>query len=281
MNINFTKMHGLGNDFIIITSADAKARAAITSHARLLADRRWGVGCDQILLIDAADDTGGDGAIALTIVNSDGSVAEACGNGTRCVADLVMRERRVDSLTIHTAGGILRAWREGGMVAVTMGTPRFDWQDIPLAQASNTSQLQLIDGLSPAMAINLGNPHVVFAVEDAEAVDVARVGSAIETHALFPQRTNAEFITLIAKNKIRMRVWERGAGITSACGSGAVASAVAAHRLGLVDRQVAVMADGGELHVHWQEDDETILIGPATLSFYGSIALDSKRAQGT
>ena len=281
MKIEYTKMDGLGNDFVIISAPDMAKQEAITRHIPLIAHRQRGIGCDQVILIGGG---GRDADISQYIFNSDGSQAEACGNGMRCVADLVMHKRGMDSLRIATPAGVREAWRENDMVAVTMGVPRFDWQDIPLAQAGDTSQLQLGEGLPSGMAINLGNPHVVFVVENAETVDVAGLGSAIETHPLFPQRTNVEFITPIAKNKIRMRVWERGVGITKSCGSGAVASAVAAHRLGLADRRAIVVTDGGELHIHWREDGQTVLIGPTSHGGSGVISLpadNGKNAQDT
>ena len=278
MRIDYTKMSGHGNDFVIVSGPTRAERVAISRHASLVADRQQGVGCDQIMLVDDGGDGGAD--IRLDIVNSDGSPAEACGNGTRCVADLVMGQRGLARLRIATAAGLLEAWRDGDAIALNMGTPRFDWQDIPLAAARDTAKLDLSDSLPLGMATNIGNPHCVFVVEDAEAVDVAGLGSKVETHPLFPDRTNVEFISAVDDATIRMRVWERGVGITQSCGSGAVASAVVAHRLGLVSqRRIGVVADGGRVHVHLQKDAQAVLIGPTQLIETATIDLPSATSE--
>ncbi|MGB0181909.1 MAG: diaminopimelate epimerase [Candidatus Puniceispirillales bacterium] len=281
MELFFVKMHGLGNDFIIVDMPPPSMIAAIKAHAGWLADRRHGVGCDQIL-ITTKDDQADAGLI---ILNSDGSMAEACGNGTRCVAALMMQRLGKDHITLNSAGGMLKAWQaENGLISVNMGQPRFDWMDIPLAQPADTSRLDLTPALNkemdldtelpPAMAINIGNPHCIFAVADADRIPLAEIGPRLETHAIFPEKANIEFISLIGENRIRMRVWERGAGITSACGSGATASAIAAHRLGLTDKKVTVVLDGGNLMINWT-DDGAIMTGTATKVFQGQMILPS------
>lgn len=269
MELSFVKMHGLGNDFIIVDMATPPMVAAITAHARMLADRRRGIGCDQILI--TAEDHPADAR--LIILNSDGSLAEACGNGTRCVAAVMMQRLAKDQITLNSAGGRLEAWQAGhGMISVNMGHPRFDWSEIPLAHQADTKALDLGMGLPPAMAINIGNPHCVFAVDDAESIALAELGPRLETHALFPEKANIEWISVIGDNRIRMRVWERGAGITSACGSGATASAIAAYRLGLTEKAVTVVLDGGELMVNWT-DAGAIMTGEVSHVFHGQITL--------
>jgi diaminopimelate epimerase len=247
----FMKMHGLGNDFVVIDSRGRGALAAgVTTPALALAlgDRNRGVGFDQLAEIrdsDAAD-------FALDFWNSDGSRAEACGNATRCVSDYMMRQLGRDAVTLVTVRGGLSARRQAdGLVSVNMGHPQLDWADVPLAQAMDTLHLPLP---GDPVAVGMGNPHAVFFVPDAEAVDVAGLGRAVEHDPLFPQRTNVEFASLTAPDHLRMRVWERGTGITLACGSGACATAVAAHRRGLTGRRVLLDVDGGRLEIDWRED---------------------------
>jgi len=275
MELIFDKMHGLGNDFVIFDQADQHAVEAITAQAAAIADRRRGVGCDQILIITQAAETDA----RLMILNSDGSKAEACGNGTRCVAEVLMRRLGKDHVAMISDGGKLEAWRSGqAEVSVNMGQPRFGWQEIPLRQAADTSALAVHEDLPAAMVINIGNPHCIFVVPDAEAAPVADLGPVIETHPMFPQKTNVEFISLIDKDHIRMRVWERGAGITSACGSGATAAAIAAHRLGLTSPQVKVELDGGQLMIDWREDG-AIMTGPVSDVFQGRLTLPLAQRQ--
>ena len=271
MEINFVKMHGLGNDFLVIDEATAVVDAVGVDAARL-ASRRYGVGCDQILLI--VDDVDCD--VGLVIFNRDGSVAEACGNGARCVAELVLRRLGQARVSINTAGGVLAAWRDGGGIAVNMGVPRFGWDDIPLSRDVATDALVLHEGLPAAlpeaMAVNVGNPHCVFVVDDAEAVAVAELGRGVENHPLFPQKTNVEFVSVLGEDRVRMRVWERGVGITEACGSGAVAAAVVAHRRGLTGARVVVELDGGALEIDWR-DEGVIMVGAVAEVFSGRVVL--------
>lgn len=254
----FIKMHGAGNDFVVI---DSRGRGAVTTSAlaRALGDRNRGVGFDQ--LAEIRDAEGAD--IALDFWNSDGSRAGACGNATRCVADLAMQGPR---LTIRTERGILRAERlEDGRINVNMGPPQLHWQEVPLAQETDLLHLPLPG--DPA-AVGMGNPHCVFFVPDAEAMDLPSLGPQLEHDPLFPQRTNVEFASLTGPDHLRMRVWERGAGITLACGSGACATAVAAHLRGLTGRRVSLDLDGGRLEVDWREDG-VWLTGPVARVFDG------------
>jgi diaminopimelate epimerase len=261
----FMKMHGAGNDFVVIDSRGRGADASgvtTAALARTLGDRNKGVGFDQLAEIRDASDAD----IALDFWNSDGSRAGACGNATRCVADHVMRGAGKDRASIRTERGLLLAERlPDGRVNVNMGPPQLDWASVPLSHAVDPAHLPLPG--DPA-AVGMGNPHCIFFVTDAEAVDLPSVGPAMEHDPLFPQRTNVEFASLTAPDHLRMRVWERGAGITLACGSGACATAVAAHLRGLTGRQVRLDMDGGQLQVDWR-DDGVWLTGPVARVFDG------------
>ncbi|MCD1617017.1 diaminopimelate epimerase [Salipiger marinus] len=242
----FLKMHGLGNDFVVL---DGRARQieVTPALARALADRHRGVGFDQLALV-----THGAGDARLTFYNADGSTAGACGNATRCIARWLMDETGRDALDLVTERGTLRAVDAGGgLTSVNMGAPQLDWQEIPLAHAMDTLELP-IDG-SPT-ATGMGNPHCTFFVPDAEAVTLEQIGPKHEHHPLFPQRTNVQVASLTGPNHLRMRVWERGVGVTLASGSSSCATAVAAARRGLTGRQVTVDLDGGTLIIDWRED---------------------------
>ncbi len=259
------KWHGAGNDFVIIDSRAAPSRL----HERLaaaLGDRHRGVGFDQLAEIrdsDLAD-------IDLAFWNADGSTAGACGNATRCVARYMMDVLGRDRLSIRTERGILQAVEEGGTVWVNMGPPQLDWREVPLSEPADLMTLP-IEG-TPS-AVGMGNPHMVFMVADAEAEDVAGRGVALEHHPLFPEATNVEFAHVSAPDTLRMRVWERGTGITLACGSGACATAVAAARQGLTGRRVRIEADGGMLEVDWREDG-VWLTGPTAHVFDARLSAD-------
>lgn len=260
----FLKMHGLGNDFVII---DSRGRDPVTTEAlaRALGDRHRGVGFDQ--LAEIRDAEGAD--FALDFWNSDGSRAGACGNATRCVADFVMRGSGKSAVSLMTARGRLSALRRAdGLVSVNMGPPQRDWREVPLAQDVDTLHLPLP---GDPVAVGMGNPHCIFFVPDAEAVDVAGQGARFEVDPLFPQRTNVEFVSLTAPDRLRMRVWERGSGITLACGSGACAVAVAAHLRGLTGRRVLLDVDGGLLDIDWREDG-VWMTGPVAHVFDGMLS---------
>jgi diaminopimelate epimerase len=268
--IPFTKMHGLGNDCVII---DARDEPVLLSEdaIRLIADRRHGVGCDQLVLLEPPKN--GNADVFLRFYNSDGSESGACGNATRCIASRLMQAQQTDRLTLQTAAGLLSAHIDGrGMVAVDMGEAQLDWRDIPLSHETDTLTLDLVAGpYSGPASVGMGNPHCVFFVDDAEAVDFAGLGPKVEHDPLFPQRTNVEFVTVLDRNRIRMRVWERGAGITQACGSGACAVAVAAARRGLAERRVEVILDGGSLFIEWRDDNHVIMSGPVAFVFTGTL----------
>lgn len=257
----FRKMHGLGNDFVII---DARNRdvAMTAGWAAAIGDRRRGVGYDQLAIF--RDDP--DAEAQIEFWNADGSRADACGNATRCIARLLLNESGKAALTLRSGRGFLECVAVGeNAVAVNMGQPQLDWRDIPLARDVDINALP-VKG-APGAA-GMGNPHMVFAVPDAEAIDLASVGPDLEHHPLFPERTNVEFCHIIDRSNIRMRVWERGGMITQACGSGACAAAVVLHRQGLSDRQVTLHLDGGALDIDWREDG-VWMTGPVAHVFDG------------
>ncbi|PIE08602.1 MAG: diaminopimelate epimerase [Rhodobacterales bacterium] len=254
----FMKWHGAGNDFVLI---DSRGREAIVTAAiaRGMGDRHRGVGFDQLAEICASEEAD----IALDFWNSDGTRAEACGNATRCAARYIMDQTGKTGLTIRTGSGLLEARLAGGEVSVNMGQPQLAAGEQALAAGTDPAHLPL-EG--DPMAVGMGNPHAVFFVEEAGAVDLARLGPQIETHPLFPARTNVEFAEVRARDEIRVRVWERGAGITLACGSGACATLVAAASRGLTGRKVRVQMDGGWLSLDWREDG-VWMTGPTTYVF--------------
>jgi diaminopimelate epimerase len=266
----FLKMHGAGNDFIIL---DGRARPwPITGDAvRRLADRRTGVGADEVIIIEAPRNPGADAF--MTIINPDGMEVAACGNATRCVAWLLMSESGSAQTIIETKAGLLTARRAGDhLVSVDMGPALLDWQQIPLAQATDTLHLDIRAGvLKDPVAVGMGNPHAVFFVADVESVDLAALGPVLEHDALFPERCNIEVVQVLAPDRLRMRVWERSVGITLACGSGACASLVAAHRRGLTGRKADIILDGGTLAIEWLDNGHVMMTGPVALSFTGSL----------
>jgi len=272
----FTKMHGLGNDFIVLDARDGEIDLG-DEGARALSDRRRGIGCDQILIMEPAAKNPGEieADIFMRILNADGTEAQACGNGTRCVARLVMAETGRDAASIETRAGVLKAnAAAGGLVSVNMGPANLDWQAIPLAREMDTLNLEISAGpLSVPVGVNMGNPHAVFFVDDAAAIPLEDIGPKIETDPLFPEKTNVEAAQVLDDGSIRLRVWERGVGITQACGSGACATLVAASRRGLVGRSATIHLDGGDLDITWADDNHVIMTGPVATSFSGVVDL--------
>ena len=264
----FTKMHGLGNDFVVF-DARRVPLALDGALARAVADRRTGVGCDQVIALEPPQSDGTDAY--LRFWNSDGGEVAACGNGTRCAARLLMDESGARRAVLETAAGPLTACEGGGgRVRVDMGPARLDWRDIPLARATDTLHVALGAGpLSDAVAVNMGNPHAVFFVDDADAVPLDALGPRLETDALFPERANIGVAQRLAADRLRLRVWERGAGLTRACGTGACAAAVAGARRGLTARSVTVVLDGGELGIVWRDDGHVEMSGATARSFTG------------
>jgi len=270
--ISFIKMHGLGNDFVIVDGRSSPVEIN-EPLAQAIANRRTGVGCDQLIVLEpssAAD-------AFMRIWNPDGSESGACGNATRCVGALLIAGKRRNTVTIETLAGVLTAsTAPDGFITVDMGEPSLAWEQIPLARAMDTLHLDYAhpSGLKDPVAVNMGNPHAVFFVPDAEAIDVEAIGPSIETDPLFPERTNVSFVSQKADGSLRLVVWERGAGRTLACGTASCAVVVAATRRGLIDRKAAIWMDGGRLDLEWRADDNhVIMTGPIAVSFSGVIAL--------
>ncbi len=262
MRVPFIKMHGLGNDFVVLDARVDAVPPMTPALASALADRHTGIGCDQLILLEPADAAD----FRMRIFNADGSEVEACGNATRAVGLLHGRPARIETL-----GGIVSSTPADAGISVEMGKPRFDWDEIPLAYALDTHMMPVAwEDLAEPVAVNVGNPHVIFFVPDCDAVPLDRLGPEIEHDPLFPERVNVNVATITARDAIRLRVWERGAGLTLACGTGACATAVGAMRRGLVDRTVTVTLPGGSLTIQWREDGEIAMTGPATESFRGS-----------
>lgn len=275
----FLKMHGLGNDFAVFDARETPL-ALESRAARAIADRKRGIGCDQVIVIEAGDDAND---ARMRILNADGGEVESCGNAARCVGKLLLKETGKDAVRLVAAGGVMRVMpAANGQVTVDMGTPHLDWREIPMAQAVDTASFALpVPGftepaLADASAVAMGNPHIVLFVPHANEAPVGALGPAIERHPWFPARTNVEFVERRSDAELRMRVWERGAGVTLACGTGACAAVVAAHRRGLTGRRVAVVLDGGTLDISWREaDDHLLMTGPARLSFRGEVEIEA------
>lgn len=267
MRIPFLKMHGAGNDFVVIDCRKASLPALDWGR---IAHRNFGIGCDQIVLLENSPKAD----VFMRIINADSSESSACGNATRCVAWLVANERKTTSVTIETKAGLLGAQvNSQSEITIDMGAPRTEWQDIPLANACDTLHLPIREGvLEDPVAVNMGNPHMVFFVaQDPASLPLAELGSKLEHHALFPERTNVEAAKILAPDEISLRVWERGSGLTLACGTGACATLVAARRRGLTASAANVHLPGGTLHIEWRESDNRVLMtGAAQTSFEGA-----------
>jgi diaminopimelate epimerase len=270
--LDFRKMHGLGNDFVVL---DARARAVpvTPSFVRAIGDRHTGIGFDQLIILEPARDPAA--ALFLRFFNADGGEAGACGNGTRCAAALVLDEAGADRLGIETVSGRLSASRAaGGLVTIDMGPARLGWDEIPLAAPADTLAVPIgIDGLGAAVCTNIGNPHATFFVADADAVDLTRLGPVLEHHPIFPERANIGIASLLGPDRLRLRVWERGAGFTLACGSGACAALVAAARRGLTGRSAEIVMERGALAIAWTPDGHVAMTGPVATSFTGTLDL--------
>jgi len=270
----FLKMNGLGNDFVVV-EARAAPFAPGPEEVRAIADRAHGVGCDQLIAIEPSSRA----EAFVRFWNADGGEIAACGNGARCVAWLLMQASGRDEALLETSAGLLSAsGREGGLVTVDLGEPGLGWRDIPLAEAMDTRGIELQVGpidapvLHTPGCVSMGNPHVVFFVEDVASAPVAEVGPLIENHPLFPERTNVGFAEVKARDRIGLRVWERGVGETRACGTGACAALVAASRRNLTGRSATIELLGGSLHVEWRESDGHVLMtGPTAVEFKGTL----------
>ena len=270
----FLKMNGLGNDFVVV-EARSQPFAPSVAETRAIADRADGIGCAQLLAIEASPRADA----FMRIWNADGGEVEHCGNAARCVGWLILEATGRDAALLDTPSGLLEITRAGPrQVTIDMGAPRLDWRDIPLEEAMDTRGIELQVGpidaplLHTPGCVSMGNPHVVFFVKDAEVAPVREVGSMIEHHRLFPRGVNVGFAQIKAPGRIRLRVWERGAGLTRACGTGACAALVAAHRRALADRKAVVEMDGGDLMIEWRADtDHVLMTGPIEVEFTGML----------
>lgn len=265
MTGHFHKMHGLGNDFVVLDARHAPVEMS-ARRAKAMADRRLGMGCDQLIVLEASTDRDA----AMTIWNSDGSLAEACGNAFRAVALLI------GDAVLATSGGDVTIAAEGGVATVDLQAPRFGWDEIPLAYPMDTAKMPVAwDDLSDPAAVNVGNPHAVFFVPDNTAIDIETLGPQVETDALFPDRINVNVATVFGPNALTLRTWERGAGLTLACGTGACATAVAAIRSKRVTSPVSVTMTGGTVEIDWAEGRGIRMTGPATHVYSGEFGWDA------
>jgi diaminopimelate epimerase len=285
----FRKMHGLGNDFVLLDARgsgvpDARGRPALgitPARAAALADRRTGIGCDQLILLEpAGEGAPGDADVFMRIRNPDGSEAGACGNATRCVAHLLAQETGRSRVVVRTVSGDLpaEALPDGRGWRVDMGPARLGWRDVPLAREADTLHLAPLSrpGLGEPAACSMGNPHATFFVPDLDAVPIAALGPALEADPIFPDRANIGFVQVLDPGQIRLAVWERGAGLTLACGSGACAAVVNAARRGLTGRRATVSLPRGALEIEWREGDGHVLMaGPVATAFTGLVDLDA------
>lgn len=271
--IDFVKMNGLGNDFVVF---DGRSRplAFTPAQTKAIADRRYGVGCDQMIVLEPS----ARADAFMRIFNPDSSEVSACGNATRCIGQRLMEETGRDAVTIETGAGLLTARRSAAGVTVDMGPARLRPEEIPLAVQSVDTRAVPLDvaplaaGLPGTFsAVSMGNPHAIFFVEDVNAHDFERVGPILETYPIFPERANISLVSLAGENHLIQRVWERGAGLTLACGSGACAAGVAAHRAGLTGRSVTVSLPGGDLAITWREDGHVEMSGGTALAFTGRL----------
>jgi len=268
--IEFIKMHGLGNDFVII---DNRINSILITPSIInkLSDRKFGAGCDQLITINKSI---GDEDARIEIFNPNGDKAEACGNGTRCVAKLLFEESTKESINILSDAGMLNAtFKNEKNISVNMGKLNTKWNKIPLINEMDTMNVPIeVEGFSSGVAVNIGNPHIVFFGDSIDDVDLNIIGPKIENHDFFPNKTNVEFIKVLNENKIQMRVWERGAGITLACGSGACAAVYAGMKKNLLSNNVEVILAKGSLNILIQ-NDAAIMTGPAEISFKGTIII--------
>ena len=271
----FLKMHGLGNDFVVL-DARAAALDLTPERRRAIADRRLGVGCDQLIVLEPPTEREAD--VFMRIYNPDGGEAQACGNATRCVASVVMDERKTDQVTVQTVAGLLESQKTGvgsnglPVISVDMGLARLDWRDIPVREACDTKHMPVgIGPLQDPVGTNMGNPHATFFVDDAAAIPLGELGPKLEHDRFFPERANIGVAQLLGEGRLRLRVWERGAGITLACGSGACAAVVAASRRGLVPRRADVVLEGGTLTIEWLRDDHVLMTGGIAVAFKGEL----------
>ena len=261
-------MHALGNDFVIIDARETEISLG-NDQVRFLADRNRGIGCDQVILLEQSEQA----HLLMRIFNPDGGEVEACGNAARCVGLMLIEKNNSQEAMIETKGGLLRCTSSiNGQITVDMGAPRLDWEGIPLARKQDILNLDIEVGpLRNPVAVNIGNTHAVFLVSDCSSIDLKKFGPILETDSIFPERANISIAEVVDTKNVRLRVWERGVGITLACGTAACATLVAANLRGVMGREANVLLDGGILHICWQENGRVMMTGPATKSFNGSL----------
>jgi diaminopimelate epimerase len=271
----FLKMHGLGNDFVVLDGRQTPLDLPV-ARRRAIADRRLGVGCDQLIVLEPPTDREAD--VFMRIYNPDGGEAGACGNATRCVASVLMDERKTDEVTVQTISGLLESQKAGTganglpMISVDMGPAGLDWRDIPVARACDTKHMPVGAGpLQDPVGTSMGNPHATFFVDDLDSIPLAELGPRLEHDPFFPERANIGVAQVIGPGKLKLRVWERGAGLTLACGSGACAAVVAASRRGLVDRKADVILQEGTLGIEWLRDGHVLMTGGIAVAFKGEL----------
>jgi diaminopimelate epimerase len=271
--IPFRKMNGLGNDFVVL-DARVVPLAISETVAKAIADRKTGIGCDQLIVLEKS--SGYD--VRMRIWNAEGGEVQSCGNASRCIADLLFEENETNTATISTKGGILIASKAGDkMVTIDQGVPKFGWKDIPLSEPfADTRHIEMQYGpidhplIHSPSVVNVGNPHCIFWVDDLDVVDLGRAGPMLENHPLFPERANISFAKVVARDHIILRVWERGAGLTKACGTAACATMAAGHRIKIIDAKCKITLPGGDLHMAVRESDGHILMtGPVAYEFDG------------
>ena len=273
--LHFRKMNGLGNDFVVFDARSAPV-AMTEARARAIADRRSGIGCDQLIVIEPSKRAD----VTMRIWNNEGGEVESCGNASRCIADLIFKEKKTTRATIDTKGGFLVAEKAGdALVTIDNGAPRFDWKDIPLSEKfHDTRHIELQVGpveaplIHSPSVVNVGNPHCIFWVKDLDVVDLSKVGPMLEHHPLFPERANITLARVDAKDHVTIRVWERGAGLTRACGTAACAVMAAGARIRIIGRKATISLPGGDLFMECRESDGHILMtGPVSYDFEGDL----------
>ncbi len=274
MTLHFRKMNGLGNDFVVLDAR--KTPIAISeAQARAIADRKSGIGCDQLIVMENSPIAD----VRMRIWNAEGGEVPSCGNASRCVADLMFDELGVTATTIDTKGGFLLAKKAGDhLITIDQGMPKFDWKDIPLSEVfADTRHIELQVGpidaplLHSPSVVNVGNPHCIFWVNDLDVVDLSRVGPMLEHHPLFPERANISLAKVVARDHVLLKVWERGTGLTLACGTAACATMAAGHRIKIIDAKCTITLPGGDLFMSVNEEGHIIMTGPAALDFEGTL----------
>lgn len=272
-SIPFRKMNGLGNDFVVLDGRE-RAISMDEAKARAIADRETGIGCDQVIVLKKSDVAD----VRMLVWNKSGGQVESCGNASRCIADLLFDEKNATSATIDTLGGFLVARKAGDrLVTVDNGVPKFDWKDIPLSEPfHDTRHIELQVGpidhplIHSPSVVNVGNPHCIFWVDDLEVVDLSKVGPMLEHHHLFPQGANISLARVDARDHVTLKVWERGAGLTKACGTAACATVAAGGRIKIIERKCRITLPGGDLLMEWREsDDHVLMTGPVAYEFEG------------